>query len=177
MDHPDEWVVLFPKWKASSSSRPATAWLTKMTREELYEGMNRAARDTVVLRAIGPDGRIGSFTTGRCAPVADPFGVTDEDKGSTRYLGIYLSFTGTNQVMEEKLECFITAFFKRIRETKPTMEHLRDLFSSLLASKLIYMRQILPESPERMTRLMDHMTAAVQEAAGLPSKQLLRIPS
>jgi hypothetical protein len=136
--------------------------------EEFNEGLARRQRDSLHIVAINPSGQLELMTCSPCAPVADPDGKTPEERGATRYLGVYLSFTGWEEQIRQTKSMYAT-FFRRVRQISPTFRELKALINSLLASKLHYARQVLPIDMAIETDLLYHLCKATSRSLKLCS--------
>ena len=139
----------------------------KMSTKELLAAVARHQRDTICMVGIGGkgQGRLQRMECAPCPPVADPAGASDEDRGTTRYLGVWISMTGQSAEFRRKATKAMAAFFRRLRECRPPLRHLRSTFQSLLASKLVYARKIL--AGDEMDVEDDKIAGAVLNALGL----------
>ena len=93
-------------------------------------------------------------------------GKTDEEKGATRYLGVYLSFAGW-QVQQEKLYKMAKSFYLETAWTKPSFRQMHALVQSLLVSRASYARHVMPVDNDITNYYRSQITTTVMSILGV----------
>ena len=104
---------------------------------------SRHLNSTVKLTVMNADGVVCTKECTGVLPWYNDKGKTDEEKGATRYLGVYLSFAGW-QVQQEKLYKMAKSFYLETAWAKPSFRQMHALVQSLLVSRASYARHVMP---------------------------------
>ena len=108
----------------------------------------------------------------KCAPRTrvEPFfnrdGDSAEERGATRYLGVYLSFAGW-QVKKEVLLRMTRALNFETMATRPSFTQLVDIVRCLLISRSTYPRHLMPDDTTYTNYIRAPITKAAMGIIGL----------
>ena len=135
-----------------------------------YSALCGRQTGTMRMLAIGPEGRLCRNECGRCGP-NDPGGdhskaKTAEERGATRYLGVYLSFNGW-KVQNEHVKGNATAFFVRMAEASPSTRLFGEAARSVHNAKLLYAQQAVPSDPTRSLAVLESLAKGTLTTLGL----------
>jgi hypothetical protein len=85
-----------------------------MTWALIGEALAKRREMDVRMVALGQSGRLENMTCTPCMPVYNSKGDTPEEKGNTRYLGVYISFADDWREQRQRSNESNAAFFKNI---------------------------------------------------------------
>ena len=123
-------------------------------------------RADIELVAMNAEGVLKKMTCTRAEPVDYPKGRTPEDRGATRYLGVYFSFAGW-QEQQRQVEKNAQNLTRAIARTAPNLRQLESILATLLVPRTIYARHVMPAARESTDKLRKHAIRAVHQVLGL----------
>ena len=102
-----------------------------------------------------------------CMPVYNSKGDTLEEKGNTRYLGVYISFADDWREQRQRSNESNAAFFKNIAALSPTVRQFKETCQAILSSQLNYGRIVMPSTPAQDFKVQEGLAEGLMKVLGL----------
>jgi len=126
----------------------------------------RKARADIDLVAMESHGRLRTSTCTRVEPFPNPGGDTPEERGSTRYLGTYLSFLGWSE-QESRLLRSVRRITQMTSRMGADITQIRGIYQSILTAQVTAARIIMPASTVLTDTIRESIATSVRSCLGV----------